>query len=63
KYISSGGYYFRHIHPEVKIEINDLDNLRVEDYDKLCGEERQYHTVKQLTFVRDNYAEKVRTRK
>jgi hypothetical protein len=55
KYISSGGYYFRHIKPDVKIEINDLDNLRIEEYDKMCGEERLYHTTKQLTFIRDNF--------
>jgi hypothetical protein len=29
----------------------------------MCGEERQYHAVKQLTFVRDNYIEKAGTRK
>ena len=63
KYISTGGYYFRHIKPDIKVDINDLDSLKLEDYDKACGEERQYHKAKQLTFIRDNYAGILNTRK
>lgn len=63
KYISSGGYYFRHIKPDVKIDINDLDNLRLEAYDKMCGEEREYHSSKQLSFIRDNFPNRLNIRK
>lgn len=48
KYVTSGGYYFRHVHPNVLIELEDLDNLKLEEYDVMCGEKRIYHTVRQL---------------
>lgn len=52
KYISTGGYYFRHLHPDVIIEVDDLDNLKISEYDKLCGEKRRYHTVRKLAKIR-----------
>jgi hypothetical protein len=48
KYITSGGYYFRHIHPNIIIDIEDLDNLQLEEYDKMCGEKRKYYSVREL---------------
>ena len=48
KYVTSGGYYFRHVHPNVLIELDDLDNLKLEEYDKMCGEKRTYYTLRQL---------------
>ena len=48
-YISTGGFYFRHVHPNVEIEVSDLDNLKLEEYDILCGEKnRRYHTRKEM---------------
>ncbi len=58
KYISAGGYYYRHINPNVIIDLTDLDNLKLEEYDKLCGEERRYHTVRDMAHKR----EKLRTK-
>lgn len=40
KYICSGGFYFRHLHPNVEIELQDLGTLQLQDYDSLCGEKR-----------------------
>lgn len=48
KYASSGGFYFRHIHPDVEIELSDLGTLQLQQYDGMCGEERTYYTVKQM---------------
>jgi hypothetical protein len=62
KYISTGGFYFRHVHPEIEIEISDLDNLKLEDYDNLCGEERRYHSVREMAKKR-NRTEKKRKSK
>lgn len=45
KYIMTGGFYFRHINPKILIEIEDLDNLKLEEYDKMCGEKRKYYSI------------------
>ena len=42
KYVCSGGLYFRHLHPDVEIELADLGTLMLKDYDALCGEKRTY---------------------
>jgi hypothetical protein len=55
KYIASGGYYFRHIHPDVEINMNSLDVLKVKEYDKMCGEERQYYTKKQIQSIEKHH--------
>lgn len=45
--MSAGTYYFRYINPNVEIDLSDLGTLDLEEYDKLCGEERPiYHTQK-----------------
>lgn len=46
KYICSGGFYFRHLHPNVEIELQDLGTLQLQDYDSLCGEKRTYYSVR-----------------
>ena len=43
KYVCSGGLYFRHLHPDVEIELADLGTLMLKDYDALCGEKRTYY--------------------
>jgi len=48
-YISSGGFYFRHVHTNIEIDVSDLDSLRLEEYDILCGEKnRRYHSRKEM---------------
>lgn len=39
---TSVGYYWRHEHEDVEIEIIDIGELRLEEYDKLCGSKREY---------------------
>ncbi|MGL5690338.1 MAG: hypothetical protein ACRDD8_05885 [Bacteroidales bacterium] len=48
KKISSGGYYYRHIHKSIEIELSDLGSLNIKDYDQMCGEIRRYHSSKYL---------------
>ncbi|WP_018667178.1 hypothetical protein [Bacteroides gallinarum] len=48
KYVCSGGLYFRHLHPDVEIEMPDLGTLQLKDYDALCGERRTYYPVKKM---------------
>jgi hypothetical protein len=48
KYVASGGYYFRHAHPDVEINMNSLNALKLKEYDRMCGEERQYCTKKKV---------------
>lgn len=33
KYVATGGFYFRHAHPDVQIDLSDLDNLTLQEYD------------------------------
>ena len=46
--ISAGNFYYRHIHPDIEIEIADLDTLKLQDYDKMCKLERRYHSVREM---------------
>jgi hypothetical protein len=61
KYISTGGFYFRHIHPDIEIEVGDLDNLKLEDYDIMCGKEKRYHTVREMAKKRDTTKRKLKS--
>lgn len=49
KFISSNGFYFRHFDPNVLVEMDDIDTLKLHEYDDLCGVEREYHTVSQMS--------------
>lgn len=48
KSVICGEYYFRQIHPKIQIEMDDLDKLKLEEYDAMCGESRQYYSVKKI---------------
>jgi hypothetical protein len=52
KYISSGCYYFRYIQPDIKVEIEDLNRLKLEEYDNRCGNVRCYYSTKELAQMR-----------
>ena len=54
RYIMTGGYYFRHVNPNILIGLDDLDNLKLEEYDKMCGEKRIYYTIHQLAKKRES---------
>lgn len=48
KYISASNLYYRHVHPDIEIEVADLDTLKLQDYDKMCNEERRYHSIRDM---------------
>jgi hypothetical protein len=52
KYIASGGYYFRHIQPDMKVRVEDLNQLKLEEYDDRCGNVRCYYSTKELAQMR-----------
>ena len=58
KYVATGGFYFRHAHPDVQIDLSDLDNLTLQEYDRLCGVERRYFTVRETAHKRQAYEER-----
>lgn len=60
--MSAGGFYFRHLHPDIYIEIDDLDRLSLEEYDRLCNNDRQYHTTREMV-RRAEFDIKIRTKK
>lgn len=62
KYISSGGFYYRHLHPEIKFRDNCLNNLKLRDYDEMCGETRRYHSVRKMAKKRNNRNNKNKTK-
>ncbi|KAA6302851.1 MAG: hypothetical protein EZS26_001021 [Candidatus Ordinivivax streblomastigis] len=59
KYISTGGYYFRHVHPEIEVEVGDLDTLKLETYDEMCGTERRYHSIREMARRRNVQEKKI----
>ena len=61
KYISTGGFYFRHFHPEIEIEIQGLDNLKLEEFDIMCGQKRRYHSVRDMAKKRNTKKCKIKT--
>lgn len=61
KNISAGAFYFRHVHPNIEIEISDLDSLKLQDYDSLCNENRKYHSVRDMARRRRIISDKKKT--
>ncbi|RHH14389.1 hypothetical protein DW228_06205 [Bacteroides fragilis] len=52
-YISSGGYYYRYIHENIEVGLEDIDSLRLKEYDRLCGEnDRKYRSVRDMAHKR-----------
>lgn len=58
KYVATGGFYFRHAHPDIEIEVSDLDTLKLQDYDRMCGEARRYFTVREMAHKRQAFEQR-----
>jgi hypothetical protein len=41
--IAAGKFYFRHLSDEIEITLEDLGNLKLDEYDQLCGVERKVY--------------------
>lgn len=48
-YVSAYGLYFRHVNSDILLEFSDLDDLKLQQYDDLCGIERKYHSQQEMT--------------
>lgn len=49
--IMSGNFYYRYLHPNVEISLeDDLGKLDLIQYDKMCGEDRYYYRKDVLKF-------------
>ena len=52
RFISTGGFYF-----------SDIGNLKLSDYDQLCGVTRKYHSVRKMAHNREARINKIKTLK
>lgn len=52
KTVRSEVYYYRQLHPDILIDLSDLDNLKLEEYDSLCGDKRKYISTKEMARIR-----------
>ncbi|MCE8595705.1 hypothetical protein K0F38_18180 [Bacteroides fragilis] len=48
KYVSTGGFYYRHVNDNVEIEADDVGRLTLVEYDTLCGNVRKYHPIREM---------------
>ncbi len=55
EYAQAAGFYFRRLHPDVEVGTEDLDTLRLEEYDELCGEVRRYLPPQQVKAFREEF--------
>ena len=55
EYAQAAGFYFRRLHPDVEIEMADLDTLPLEEYDRLCGEVRRYLPKETVKAFREKF--------
>lgn len=46
--VTSGAFYYRYIHPNVEIELADLDSLKLQEYDKMCEVDRKYISTREM---------------
>lgn len=54
-------YYFRYIGSDVEIELSDIGSLKLEEYDKLCGIERQTYPTMAMNRKKWKYNKNNRT--
>lgn len=58
KYVATGGFYFRHAHPDIQIEMSDIDTLTLQEYDRMRGVERRYFTIREMAHKRQAYEQR-----
>ena len=52
KSVRSGAYYYRQLHPDILLEMDDLDKLTLKEYDDLCGIKRKYNSTRKMAHLR-----------
>lgn len=56
--LRSGAYYYRQLHPDILLEMDDLDKLTLKEYDDLCGINRKYISTRKMAHIRQRAAAK-----
>ncbi len=46
--ISGCNLYFRQLDPRIEITLDDLANLKLQEYDEMCGVTRRYYLTKNM---------------
>lgn len=49
KSVSCRGLYFRTLDNNIEVTMEDLNELRLEEYDKMCGVSRVYYETKDMS--------------
>ena len=62
KSVRSGAYYYRQLHPDILLEMDDLDNLTLKEYDDLCGINRKYISTRKMAHIRQRAKERQRVK-
>ena len=60
KSVRSGAYYYRQLHPDILLEMDDLDNLTLKEYDDLCGIKRKYISTRKMAHIRQRVKDRQR---
>ena len=60
KSIRSGAYYYRQLHPDILLDMDDLDNLTLKEYDDLCGIKRKYISTRKMAHIRQRARDRQR---
>ena len=59
---SGGAYYYRQLHPDILLEMDDLDNLTLQEYDDLCGVKRKYISTRKMAYIRQRVKDRQRVK-
>ena len=62
KSVRSGAYYYRQLHPDILLEMDDLDNLTLKEYDDLCGVKRKYISTQKMAHIRQRAKDRQRVK-
>ena len=60
KSVRSGAYYSRLLHPDILLEMDDLDKLTLKEYDDLCGVKRKYNSTRKMAHIRQRVKDRQR---
>ena len=62
KSVRSGAYYYRQLHPDILLEMDDLDKLTLKEYDDLCGIKRKYISTRKMAHIRQRAKDRQKER-
>ena len=60
KSVRSGIYYYRQLHPDILLDMDDLDKLTLKEYNDLCGVNRKYISTRKMAHIRQRVKDRQR---